>query len=134
MSDFSKKCRILLIDDDPIYLFGLKKLIELKTEKGEVIEKRNGEDAMEYLNYLIKNEIQFPDYILLDLNMPIKDGWDVLEEYKTIPEQQKKHTSLYIMSSSIALNDIERSKKYSDVISYLIKPISVEFIQQMNQG
>jgi CheY-like chemotaxis protein len=71
----------------------------------------------------IENE-NLPDAILLDLNMPVMDGWQFLDEFVLLPI--KKEISIFIITSSIDPIDIEMAKKYSVVKDYIMKPITAQ--------
>jgi hypothetical protein len=63
--------------------------------------------------------------------MPEYDGWDFLNGYKEICNSFKKAIQVYIVSSSISPNDINRSKNYSFVNSFIMKPLKREFLQAL---
>ena len=67
-----------------------------------------------------------PQIILLDLSMPIMDGWGFLEEYKLLILAIGKKITLYIVTSSISPHDIERAKNINAVSDYIIKPVTKE--------
>jgi CheY-like chemotaxis protein len=120
-----------IIDDDPIYVFGAKRTMELTKFCKSYLIFQNGEDALDKLSALILHDElnKLPDVILLDLNMPIMDGWEFLEEFTRIP--CKKAVTIYIVSSSIDPADVERAKKYSSVSNYLIKPITMDSLKTL---
>ena len=53
------------------------------------------------------------------------DGWEFMEEIKKIKSKIKKHLRIYIVSSSIAMDDRNKSKTFADIIGYIPKPISI---------
>lgn len=114
---------IYVVDDDDIYQFAVKRKILKRKLSAEVNTFKNGKDAILFLDRVIKAGEPLPDMILLDLNMPIMDGWDFLEKYAQIPPRLKKKILLYVISSSIQESDIERAKSISEVTDYIIKPI-----------
>lgn len=114
--------RIYIIDDDPIYKLITKKLIEKTKLYSETKEFANGNEALRYF----ESEIDFPDIILLDLEMPEMDGWDFLDEFKQLKKDTDKRTTIYIASSSIAIEDKMKAKKYNCIKDFLSKPISLE--------
>jgi CheY-like chemotaxis protein len=69
-----------------------------------------------------------PDVILLDLNMPILDGWQFLDEFVKLPI--KKEIAIFIVTSSIDPSDIEMVKKYDIVKSYIMKPITAQKLEE----
>ena len=110
-----------IIDDDPIFVFATKRMMELTNFCTDFLVYENGENALKgLLNCIEKNEI--PDLILLDLNMPIMDGWEFLDEFTKV--KHEKHITIFIVSSSIDPADRLRAKEYDDVGNYLVKPIS----------
>ena len=68
-----------LIDDDEIYIFTAKKLINKTDFSEEVKFFYNGKEALEAIKSKLYNEEELPEVILLDLNMPIMDGWQFLD-------------------------------------------------------
>ncbi|WP_157824527.1 hypothetical protein [Flavobacterium sp. ALD4] len=61
--------------------------------------------------------------------MTVKDGWDFMEEMELLKSLQNKHISVYIASSSIAIEDKNKSKKYPVILGYLSKPITMNDIE-----
>ena len=122
-----------IIDDDPIFVFGTKKIMKLANFCNSFMVFPNGEEAINNLKPIIKdNSANMPDIILLDLNMPIMDGWQFLDEFTKIPCQ--KEITIYIVTSSIDPQDIEKAKNYDKISNYLVKPISTEQLQEILSG
>lgn len=122
---------ICLVDDDKIYQFTAKKIIESTNLTKAVLSFYNGEEAIEFLKSNLQNADSIPDIIFLDINMPIKDGWEFLEEFKSILNDVKKRIVIYMVSSSVDDYDIKKSKEYSFVTDYIIKPINRERFEQL---
>jgi len=120
-----------IIDDDPIYVFGAKRVMELSKFCESYLIFHNGEDALNQLSAIIEagDEEALPDLILLDLNMPIMDGWQFLDEFSKIP--CCKEITIYIVSSSVNPVDVEKAKEYSKVSDYLIKPITMKKLKEL---
>jgi CheY-like chemotaxis protein len=118
-----------IIDDDPIFVFGTKKIMELSNFCKNFMIFNNGQEALISLAPLLKSGKDLPDIILLDLNMPIMDGWQFLDEFIKIPS--KKKVTIYIVSSSIDPVDLSKVNKYDAVSNYIVKPITVDKLQEM---
>lgn len=120
-----KKKIIWIIDDDTIYQTIIHKLI-LKSDVFSAHSSfLNGKEAINTLNNILENNDHLPDIILLDINMPIMDGWEFMEEIKMIKSKISKQIIIYIVSSSIALEDRNKSKTYKDIYGYIPKPVSI---------
>ena len=76
--------KILCVDDDPITLMLCKKVIERTSFAQEIITAQNGEEAFQYFKKIIAeikkgNAVEYPKLVLLDLNMPVMNGWEFLD-------------------------------------------------------
>lgn len=120
-----------IIDDDEVYIMGIKRLVRRTDIINDIQFFENGKLALETLIDKKDDAQALPTVILLDINMPIMDGWEFLEKYKTIRDKMAKPIIIYMVSSSINPRDIERAKEYSDVMEYLEKPVTLEEIQKM---
>lgn len=92
----------------------------------------NGKEAMKYLRYCLekKNE-RLPDLILMDLHMPIMNGWQFLEEYRKLSSQIKKTISVFVLSSSIDKGEIIRVKNSPVVLDFIAKPLAKEDVEMI---
>jgi CheY-like chemotaxis protein len=117
---------LFLIDDDEIYLYTVKKLVERHNLANQVHEFKNGFDAIEFLNKMSMNAQVLPDTILLDINMPVMNGWRFLEVFSLLKPKLDKHINIYMITSSINQSDIDKAKSISDISDFLVKPIGTE--------
>jgi CheY-like chemotaxis protein len=117
---------IAVIDDDEIYIFLTKRIIEKTHLFKKVLVFKNGLDGLNFIKGNFNNFNTLPEIILLDLSMPIMNGWQFLDEFMKLYPNNESQIKIYICTSSISPNDIERSKKISAVSNYIIKPISKE--------
>ena len=120
-----KNKKIWVIDDDPIYQIIVKKIIEKSEMFTEIYSFKNGKDAIDNLYKSSENSESVPDIILLDINMPIMDGWEFMEELGLIKTKFNNEIVVYIVSSSIAIEDKNKSNSYENILGYLSKPINV---------
>ena len=128
--------KILCVDDDPITLMLCRKVVEKVDFAREIITVNNGEEAIQYFDALFEerknnSDIVYPKLVLLDLNMPVMDGWEFLETYITKDYQNVfDSTRFIVLSSSIDPYDINRSKTYP-VIGFLSKPVTKDMLENL---
>jgi response regulator RpfG family c-di-GMP phosphodiesterase len=118
------KSVVCLIDDDEVYQFIFRRQVEISDLASRVLIFSNGQKGFDYLLDSLKNPRDIPNYIFLDINMPIMDGWQFLEEFSSIEDKLTKHVNIYLVTSSIDERDIEKATKFRNVKEYLVKPIS----------
>ena len=106
--------KIMLVDDVDISNFIMKKLIANATPQNKVYDFNQPEKALELLH-----EIE-PDVIFLDLNMPVIDGWQFLDAMK----EKGLNNKVFILTSSPSDFDKQRSLGYTNVLDFLIKPLT----------
>ncbi|MDT0642057.1 response regulator [Zunongwangia sp. F363] len=122
-----------IIDDDKIYVNLVKKIIEIKKLSENLLVYKNGKEALDYFKLILGNmtEDKLPEIIFLDLNMPVMDGWEFLNEFIKIKNNFNKKITLYVVSSSIDPRDLERAKSINMVTDYLIKPIELKKFEKI---
>lgn len=121
---------ILCVDDDPITLMLCKMVISKVSFSNEIATAKNGEEALKYFDTIkTSSNINKPQLIFLDLNMPVMNGWEFLESFSTEAYSEFHDTKIIILSSTINPEDLEKSKKYPMVIDFLSKPISRQMLE-----
>jgi len=132
MDNINQAVSILLVDDDEINNFISIKLIKKALLTTEIMACLNGKFAIDQLVEIQrKDPSKLPDYILLDINMPIMNGWEFLDEYKRLNIDPLGKSKIFIISSSVFSNDINKARSYPLVHSFISKPLSVEKIKEM---
>ncbi len=129
--------KVLLIDDDMV-TWAICEMVLNKTAFTEKVEKLgNGKEGIDYFsNYFEKKkkgetDIVAPDLILLDLNMPVMDGWTFLEDYIRKYSERLPDTKIAILSSTVNPEDFIRAQKYALVIDFINKPLTIELIEEL---
>ncbi|KGE12854.1 response regulator [Sphingobacterium deserti] len=112
---------ISIVDDDPVFQFLCRTYFSNCSSDVEMLFFNNGMEAMEYFLDSNNGSHRLPKLILVDINMPIMDGWALLESMEAMPIFSESH--VYMVSSSIAAGDRERSLSKSLIKDYLKKPI-----------
>ena len=121
-----------LIEDDPIHAFLSSKYLKLSGLVEDILVLSDGQEAYEKLKALMFSEAKLPELILLDLNMPIWDGWKFLDEFLKLPVQSE--ITIYILSSSISEEDHEKAKEYNEVSNFIVKPITLDTLVPLLQS
>jgi CheY-like chemotaxis protein len=121
---------ICVIDDDPICVFGIKKLLKETNLFDTISTHANGLEAIQAFEKCIDENKSLPGIIFLDINMPIMDGWEFLEEFKKISLKNREHVRIYMVSSSVDPRDLSIAKSFKEVDDYFIKPITNKDIQK----
>ncbi len=121
---------LYVIDDDKIYHFLLKNLLKQNSIDVKSTFFQNGQDALDYIQADTQNNV--PDLILLDVNMPIMNGWQFLEEYAKVVDTFDTLPVIYMISSSNNEVDINKAKEFSGMVKdYFLKPICKEDIDKI---
>jgi CheY-like chemotaxis protein len=124
-----QKLNIFLVDDDHIYQFTAKKTLEAMGVSQEVSIFMDGETALEYIKAHLSDIDSLPDVIFLDINMPVMDGWQFVEEFQKLDLGKK--VSLFMVSSSVDEADMNRSRQYPVIKEYIIKPVGRPRFEQL---
>lgn len=133
MNKNSTPLTICLIDDDRIYQFTARRIIELVNPLQKVMVFSNGKEAIDFFTQRASNNEQLPDVIFLDINMPVMNGWEFLEAYNSVKRDLDKQISIYMVSSSVDENDKIRSRNF-DVKDFIEKPIDKEMMVEILQS
>ena len=114
---------ICIVDDDEIYKFTVIKILKSIGFDKNVILFSDGDQAYSYLLDNIDNKEELPDVILLDINMPVMDGFQFMEEFVKINPRVGKKITIYMVSSSVDDKDVEKAASINEISDYIIKPI-----------
>ncbi|UWX54768.1 response regulator [Maribacter litopenaei] len=120
-----------IIDDDEFFAFNTKKLMKDIGFCENVLWYSDGQEAIDNLVGLLIENIPLPEVILLDLNMPNKDGWAFPDEFENIPENRRKNVKIYIVSSFVSPQNLAKAKSFASVESYLVKPLTEKILNTL---
>jgi CheY-like chemotaxis protein len=122
--------RFIVVDDDPINNIICSKLIKKALEIAEVKTIQIAEEGLNYIEHEY-SAICEPAILFLDINMPGITGWEFLERYHRLKEEIKKHITVYILSSSLDPQDIEKARVDKAVKGFLSKPLYIDLIREI---
>ena len=120
----------MLVDDDEITNLINIALLSRDHSKEDVIAYTSPRNALNYLMEVVQGSGEkIPAIIFLDINMPLMDGWEFLEEFQKMPAQALSKCRIFILSSSIDLEDVEKAKEYPIVQDFISKPLTAQKLQ-----
>lgn len=122
----------VIIDDVAMNNLLTRLIIKSVYPEAQIVEFTDSQSALNYLGGNTMPTSQLPDaIILLDIYMPIIDGWAFLEKFAALPKHLKTKYKLYILSSSISKQDQEKAETNGDVAGYIIKPFTKDTIKNI---
>lgn len=124
------KKNIMLVDDDKIFNFLSEKTITSLGLANEIHFALNGKQALELLIEYKNGNIQKPDIIFLDLNMPIMNGYEFIEAFAAMDIPGKETITIVVLTSSADEKDVKKAQEMG-IRYYFNKPLTKEEIKRM---
>lgn len=121
--------KILLVDDDKIMLFLHEMFLKRSGMLHDTILCYNGQEALSYLDAYQSEQTSF--LVLLDINMPVMNGWEFLEAIHTRPYFSRIH--VVMVSSAIDESEQQKAFTYGQVIDYQQKPLNMDLCKSLKQ-
>ncbi len=129
----------MLIDDNDIDNLINQKMIEAANICENIYTHSGAKSAIEFLKNMEKLSKSIPtaqilpELIFLDLDMPLMDGFQFLDQFEKLSAETKRHCKIIMLTSSINVGDINRAKSYSYVHKYINKPLTRDVLRELIQ-
>tara|TARA_R110002050_G_scaffold288277_1_gene440134 strand:- start:5962 stop:6339 length:378 start_codon:yes stop_codon:yes gene_type:complete len=124
--------KILIVDDDMVYRFVASRMMSLIDSSLVVEESENGQKGLAKLENQKDSDEKI--VVLLDINMPVLDGWEFLEQLKQNGFYNLSKLEIYVVSSSTNESDILKAKQFDFIKGFIHKPLSKENILAIING
>lgn len=126
-----KNLKLCIIDDDKMFRYAIDKVARQTGLVDEVILFKDGEEGINFLKQHQEKTEQLPDLIFLDINMPIMNGWEFLDEFSMLENRLAKKVIVYVVTSSVDKRDVYRSTAHKLVKEYIIKPFDQHKLKEI---
>ena len=120
----SSSITIMLVDDNEFDLYLYEKFIQIKKISNQIIKFLSAREALDYLE-LNKNST-WPDVIILDIHMPVMDGFNFLNVYENFELEKRNSTQIIMVSSTLDSGDNEKVLQNPLVLALLNKPLNMD--------
>lgn len=124
---------ILLIDDDGAINFIHRHILKKSGKVNYVEVALNGLEALNYLSAAGSDINPMPDLILLDINMPVMDGWDFIEAYTEMAKERSLTIPVVMLTTSYNPDDREKAANYPFIVDFKNKPLSQHMLAELEK-
>ena len=125
---------IFIIDDDNMYQMLLSRTIRKINDQLNIVSFTNGEEALEHFKELFNQNSTLPDLVLVDINMPVLDGWQFLDDLEIIRPGYKNEIPVYLISTSLDENDKNKAQENEYIRDFIIKPLPTDWLDEILKG
>lgn len=127
---------VMLVDDNEIDNLINQKMIESSNICENIFIHSGAKSAIEFLKNIEKLakgpiDMYLPEIIFLDIDMPLMDGFQFLEEFEKLSDTIKTNCKIVMLTSSLSPQDMNKAKKNQFVLKYINKPLSQESLKKI---
>lgn len=127
--------KVLCIDDDPITLMICSIIMQKTNFCKQMDEAANGADGLQYFEDILSTPGAIaPELILLDINMPVLNGWDFLNQYTEKYKANFPDCKIIILTSSINPGDRQLAEQNAHVVDFLVKPVTMTGMETLKNN
>lgn len=136
MANSKKYHAVMLIDDNEIDNLINQKMIEASSISEHIFIHSGARSAIEFLKNVEKLAkgpigLYLPELIFLDIDMPLMDGFQFLDEFEKLSDSIKEHCKIIMLTSSLNPQDMNKAKKNKFVMKYLNKPLTQDNLKKL---
>lgn len=121
------RSQFIIIEDNLIDQFVTKKLLKKGLDVNPLYIANNGKEGLEWL---LKHQNNQPLIIILDIQMPIMNGFQFLDEFERLAEDVKDKIEIFVLSSTLDTDEIKKVKENKYVSAFWNKPFRLELLQK----
>ena len=127
---------VMLVDDNEIDNLINQKMIEASNIAENIFVHSGAKSAIEFLKNIEKLakgpiSLYLPEIIFLDIDMPLMDGFQFLDEFDRLSDSIKNHCKVIMLTSSLNPQDMNKAKKNQFVMKYINKPLTQENLKKI---
>ena len=125
-----EQLNFIIVDDSKLDCFIAEKIIRNTGRAGEVISFTAAKEGLDHIKSTPVSA-NTRTVVLVDIQMPIMNGFDFVEAFETLPQQQRNNYTIYMLSSSINENDLNRVHNYPSIKQFLNKPLTSNMLSTL---
>jgi CheY-like chemotaxis protein len=122
---------VMVIDDNQVDLYVASKLISKNNFADRLLTYTSAIDALHYLKEHENEPDALPQVLFVDIYMPLMSGFEFMDEFDKLPSKLKKDRSVFIVSSTIDEDDIDRTRRDPNITAFCEKPMTGSFLEQV---
>ncbi len=119
-----QKLNFIVIDDSKLDCFIAEKIIRNTGRSENIRSYLDGAEALEYIKNTPISGDKTKTVLIVDIQMPVMNGFEFVEAFEKFPQELQDNYIIFVLSSSIYENDLNRVRNYPSVKHFLNKPLT----------